>query len=107
MDLERAPEKQIEDPFLPEELDDILRHRALQIRACYERGLKRNPTLGGSVSLRLRIGKTGKIREASVEDSTLDDVGVPECLRHEAMSWSFPESRSSTVVYPFVFRAEN
>ncbi len=107
MDLERAPEKQIEDPFLPEELDDILRHRALQIRACYERGLKRNPTLGGSVSLRLRIGKTGKIREASVEDSTLDDVGVPECLRHEAMSWSFPESRNSTVVYPFVFRAEN
>lgn len=90
----------------PVEIESMVRLRAAQIRACYERRLKRDPSLAGTVSLRLRVGEAGQVSRVSVEESTLPDPLVGECLRREAAGWSFTVGRNATVVYPFVFRSQ-
>ncbi len=91
---------------VPVEIESMVRRRATQIRACYERRLKRDPSLAGTVSLRLRVGDAGQVSRVTVDESTLPDPLVAECLRREAAGWSFSVGRNATVVYPFVFRAQ-
>ena len=90
----------------PVEIESMVRRRASQIRGCYERRLKRDPSLAGTVSLRLRVGEAGQVSRVTVEESTLPDPLVGECLRREAAGWSFSVGRNATVVYPFVFRSQ-
>ncbi|HZS41995.1 MAG TPA: AgmX/PglI C-terminal domain-containing protein [Polyangia bacterium] len=96
----------IPEPSGPVAVEQMVRERGRQIRACYERSLKRDPTLAGTVSLRLRVGDAGQVTGVRVEDSTLEDPQVADCLRHEAAGWSFKTGRNATVVYPFVFRPQ-
>jgi hypothetical protein len=91
---------------VPVELESMLRARSTQIRGCYERRLKRDPSLAGTVSLRLKVGDVGQVQAVTIDESTLADPGVAECLRKEAMGWSFQVGRNATVVYPFVFRSQ-
>jgi hypothetical protein len=90
----------------PVEIESMVRQRGTQIRACYERRLKRDPSLAGAVSLKLRVGGAGQVTRVDVEESTLPDPLVAECLRREAAGWSFAVGRNATVVYPFVFRTQ-
>jgi hypothetical protein len=103
MALPRVADEQLMEPVAVEEM---VRARGRQIRACYERGLKRDPTLAGTVSLKLAVGDVGQVRRVSVEESTLADPVVADCLKHEAAGWAFKTGRNATVVYPFVFRAQ-
>ncbi len=103
--LVHAPPAQ-ETESAPVEIESMVRRRAAQIRACYERRLKRDPQLAGTVSLRLRVGDAGQVTRVDVEQSTLPDPLVADCLRHEAAGWSFAQGRNATVVYPFVFRTQ-
>jgi hypothetical protein len=95
-----------EPQSVPIEIESMIHLRAVKIRGCYEHGLKRDPSLAGTVSLRLKVGDVGQVQKVSVDESTLADPGVAECLRKEAMGWSFQKGRNATVVYPFVFRAQ-
>ena len=104
--LVKAAELNADPASVPVEIESMIRARGSQIRGCYERRLKRDPTLAGTVSLRLKVGDAGQVRQVSVEESTLDDPMVAECLRKEALGWSFKQGRNATVVYPFVFRSQ-
>jgi hypothetical protein len=95
-----------EPSSVPVEIESMIRARSTQIRGCYERRLKRDPSLAGTVSLRLKVGDVGQVQAVGVDESTLDDPMVAECLRKEAMGWSFKVGRNATVVYPFVFRSQ-
>jgi ferric-dicitrate binding protein FerR (iron transport regulator) len=95
-----------EPQSVPVEIESMIRARATKIRSCYEHSLKRDPSLAGTVSLRLKVGDVGQVQKVSVDESTLADPSVAECLRKEAMGWSFQKGRNATVVYPFVFRAQ-
>jgi len=90
-------------------VDEMVRARGHKIRACYERALKREPTLSGAVSLRLRVDDVGRVAAVSVESTTLEgEAGaeVGECMRREVRGWSFSGGRNATIVYPFVFRSQ-
>jgi hypothetical protein len=88
-------------------IEEMVRQRARQIRTCYERSLKRDPSLQGTISLSLRVGGSGRVTQAQVESSTLDSAPeVAACLMHEARTWRFTTGRNATVVYPFAFRPE-
>ncbi len=89
--------------------DDLARTLSQQrprIQSCYERGLKRDPQLSGTVSLRLEIGKAGRVRRATVEHSTLADQQVVDCLVEDAQRWTFP-GENVTIVYPLVLRPQH
>lgn len=80
-------------------------HRA-KIRFCYEKVLQHNKGLEGRVMLQWRIGQTGKVTRARVEESTLNSPTVEECLVEEVYAWEFPKPTYGVVEvhYPFVFR---
>jgi hypothetical protein len=92
----------------PVAMEEMIHQRGRQIRGCYERSLKRDPSLNGTVSLRIKVGPIGQVTQALIEPaaSTLADAQVATCLEHEALSWHFANGRNATVVYPFVFRPE-
>jgi hypothetical protein len=85
-------------------IEEMVQLRSRQIRACYERSLKRDPSLEGTIDLRLKVGRSGRVEQASTENATLDDEQVSDCLVHEARHWSFSSGQNSTVLYPLVFR---
>ena len=89
----------------PDEVQQVMGARRHQISACYERSLKRDPSLAGSVTLQMRIGPAGQVLGTRVESNTLRDELTVSCLRNEAAGWVFKRARNATIVYPFVFRA--
>jgi len=101
----KAPPISEEQPDLAV-IEEMLRQRRSQIRSCYERSLKHNAELAGTVTLRLRLDDAGRVAASAVDSETLADPAVGRCLRNEAAGWSFPGGRNATIVYPFVFRAQ-
>ncbi len=80
-------------------------------KKCYEDALERDPKLGGRVLLAFNIvgdAKIGGIVEAAdvLNDSTLRDPDVIDCIRQSFLSVTFPpppDGGTVTVVYPLTF----
>ncbi|MBO6934886.1 MAG: AgmX/PglI C-terminal domain-containing protein [Deltaproteobacteria bacterium] len=60
-----------------------------QVRSCYERRLKVNNILQGTVNVRMVVGRTGSVDQVSVGGS-LRDSEVFSCVRRLANTWEFP-----------------
>ncbi|QQR89238.1 MAG: energy transducer TonB [Myxococcales bacterium] len=88
----------------------MIRQRLGAIKACYERELKRNPSLSGKVTVEFTIQQSGSVSGAkSVENST-GDAAVAGCVVSAVQRFRFnpgPEGGSVTFRYPFVFEPQN
>jgi hypothetical protein len=73
----------------PAEIKQLLADRQPQIRACYEKRLRANNTLQGSLRMQVRIGNDGKVQATRVAGS-LHDPEVFNCVQALAKKWSFP-----------------
>lgn len=85
----------------------IRRHRK-EIKYCYSKGLARNPALGGKVTVKFTISPKGRVVQAAVSGSTLDDAKVEACITRCVRRWMFPEPEGGGIVivnYPFVLHA--
>jgi len=60
-----------------------------QVRSCYERRLKVNNILQGTVNVRMVVGRTGSVDQVNVGGS-LRDSEVFSCVRRLATQWEFP-----------------
>jgi len=87
-----------------EEVRLVVSARKKHIAACYERSLKRDPNLAGTVELSIKIGPAGQVVGTSVSLNTVRDPDFARCLQREAAGWVFDHARNATVVYPFTFR---
>lgn len=67
-----------------------------QVQTCYERRLKDDNLLQGSMKVLLTIGASGNVRTVSV-DGSLDDPTVFACVRRVAKTWKFPEPKGGCV----------
>ncbi len=67
-----------------------------QVQTCYERGLKTNNLLQGTMNVLLTIGPDGTVRAVSIEGS-LSDPEVYTCVRRVARTWKFPKPRGGCV----------
>jgi outer membrane biosynthesis protein TonB len=67
-----------------------------QVQTCYERRLKDDNLLQGSMKVLLTIGTSGNVRAVSV-DGSLDDPTVFACVRRVAKTWRFPEPKGGCV----------
>jgi TonB family protein len=88
----------------------VIQSRLREMKACYEKGLNRDPSLGGKIVLEWTIGKQGRVTEASVKNSTMGNAEVEQCALSRLRTWRFPEppvGREAEVTYPFVFAAQN
>jgi outer membrane biosynthesis protein TonB len=115
---EAAAEKKVsgsvksEAPAVDGELDPAMvakevRSRLGAIKACYERALKRNPTLSGKVVIHWTITQAGTVSGVDVEQDTLGDAEVASCIKALVARWRFPapSGGSVDVSFPFVFQS--
>ena len=84
-----------------------IRGRLGAIRACYEAGLKRNPNIGGKLQLRFEVSTVGKVTSAEIENDTMHDSEVADCIKNRVRTWRFPAPSGGSVQfsYPFIFQA--
>jgi hypothetical protein len=77
------------------------------VRSCYEKGLRKDPKLAGTVSVQFVIGGGGKVSSAVVAKSDLSDPSVANCVAKAVKKLEFPEPKGGgnvVVTYPFVLR---
>jgi len=79
--------------------------RLKAIQNCYEKELKRNPSLKGKVVVRFSIMPSGRPASIEIEENTLGNEAVGSCIRTVIRGWSFPFKPDDEVpvAYPFVF----
>jgi outer membrane biosynthesis protein TonB len=79
--------------------------RLKAIQNCYEKELKRNPSLKGKVVVRFSIKPSGRTGDIDIEENTLGNEAVGSCIRTVIRSWIFPFKPDDEVpvAYPFVF----
>jgi len=101
-----------EAPAVDGELDPGIvskevRSRLGAIKACYERALKRNPSLSGKVVVHWTITAAGTVSGIDVESDTLGDNEVASCIKSLVARWRFPAPAGGSVEvsFPFVFQA--
>ena len=88
-------------------IDAVIKKHMNQIRYCYQRELPKNPTLGGKVTVKFVISKTGSVSKASTKSSTLSNSAVEGCINSRFMRFKFPEPKGGGIVivsYPFIFQ---
>jgi outer membrane biosynthesis protein TonB len=71
-------------------------HPSKQVQTCYERRLKDNNLLQGSMKVLLTIGSDGSVKAVSV-DGTLADRHVYACVKRVAKTWKFPKPQGGCV----------
>jgi TonB family protein len=82
----------------------IVRAHINEVRSCYNQGLVRNPNLQGRVAVNFVITTTGKVGSAVVQESSLKDKAVGNCIAKAVKRWKFPRPQGGgnvIVTYPF------
>jgi hypothetical protein len=90
-----------------ETIRKVVARASNRFRLCYERGLQKDPTLSGRVSVRFVIGRDGAVSNVSHGGSDMSDSSVVSCVLRAFYGLQFtpPESGIVTVVYPLSFSA--
>jgi phage tail protein X len=105
---------QVDGPRTADAVQKVVAQRFDRFRACYEAGLRKNPTLAdnlaalkeGTVSVRFIIDRTGSVSAASEQGSDLPDRGVSSCVVSAFGTLSFPPGEgTAAVIYPVIFSA--
>ncbi len=88
-----------------EKLAAYVRARKGAIQQCYEKELKRNPSLKGKVVVRFSITTSGRTGDIDIEENTTGNEAVASCIKTTIRGWVFPFKPESDVpvAYPFVF----
>jgi hypothetical protein len=82
----------------------IVQRHINEVKFCYERELAKRPDLAGRVSIKFIISGTGAVQMAVVEESTLGNAGVENCIAGAVKRWTFPQPEGGGIVivtYPF------
>ena len=71
----------------------------------YNKELRSNPTLKGTISVEFSIDSSGKVIEARIVSTTMDHAPLEQALASRIKMWKFPHLYDGVIVvtYPFVF----
>ena len=102
-----SPESDSASEPLPNFVRDVIEKRDNELRACYEAAARVDPSLAGTVTLRIEIGADGKVDEVEALDG--DAFGAPRavaCMLRGVRRWRFDVPKGSGPVevrHPFEF----
>jgi TonB family protein len=88
----------------------MIKKRIGAIRACYEKELRRNPTLAGKVTIEFTIQPQGNVTGVKVAANSTGDDNVGVCVKNAVGSFRFnpgPDGGSVSFSYPFVFAPQS
>ena len=106
----RMPREITTNGRLPKDvIQRIIRQNMGRYRACYESGLRTNPSLEGRVEVRFVIDRQGQVSMAQDGSSDLPNDAVRTCIVRSFYNLSFPspDNGTVTVVYPMVLTPAN
>jgi TonB family protein len=86
----------------------VVQSHMAAIKHCYEKELRKDPELSGTVTVGFTVGARGTVTEAAVKQSTLKNKEVEGCMIEDIKGWIFPEPRGGQpvpITYPFKFKA--
>ena len=95
------------------EIRQTILRNAGDVRRCYElEGLRRDPSLAGSVEIALTVLPTGTVDSVEVAEVGLRGAGTREvtrCITTVARNWRFERGPyvTETIVLPFHLRPDN
>jgi hypothetical protein len=98
----------IDTPEIDElELSQWLLGRKPAIQSCYDRQLKRSPTLKGRLVIKFAITSRGRVGGVGFEEDTLHSAAVEECISALMRGWVLPfaPEEEVPVALPFIFTA--
>lgn len=74
-----------------------------RIRRCYNMSLARDPSMGGTLRMRLVIGEDGVVRAAVAESSTITDTSLVSCIQSTLASSTVPvvPYGPTEIIFPF------
>jgi TonB family protein len=78
------------------------------VKFCYEKELAKKPDLYGRVMVQFTIAGTGAVVASVVQNSTMNNPEVEQCIAGALRRWEFPKPQGGGVVivsYPFVLKA--
>ena len=83
----------------------VIRGHLARVNGCYRRALDKDPTLAGRVNVRITVDAGGRVSEARVSSTTLNNLAVERCVVEEVRRFTFPGlTRTVVVQYPFSFQ---
>lgn len=91
------------------DIKKVLNDAQSSIRACYERALRNNNQLQGSVNLEVRVGASGRVDNSRIRGN-LRDAEVTKCIQNLTKTWSFPAPTGGScavVGAPYNFTPKN
>jgi TonB family protein len=103
----RAGAAMVKGSLSKEPIRRIIRRQINAFRGCYERELQSNPNLAGKVVVKFIIDGSGKVTNAAIAESTLNNEKVEQCLLKAIRRLTFPQPPGGEVIvvtYPFTFK---
>jgi hypothetical protein len=90
---------------MPDEVRVTVSRYSMQMRRCYERGLRDQPDLGGKLVVRFRVGASGRARKIQVVvgESTLHHAGVETCVARVFRAMRFRSVTPTWYRSPLIF----
>jgi hypothetical protein len=84
-----------------------LNSRKPAVISCYERELKRRPTLAGRMVIRFAVDVRGHVGNVGFDDDTLHSPAVQQCISTVMKAWVLPFTPEDEVpvALPFIFTA--
>ena len=85
-------------------LQEVISDASPRIRACWEEHIEDNSNLAGKVLVKFKIMPDGQVGSSSIEDSTLDNPDVEQCINDHIQTLKFNETNGGicVILYPFV-----
>ncbi len=108
----RVPKITVGKPIVSGALDmetirRVIRRHRNEYKYCYEKELNIKRDLNGKITVKFTISGNGSVIAAGVEESTMGDPGVENCLTGKIRRWVFPAPKGGGIVivkYPFIFK---
>jgi hypothetical protein len=105
-------ESTVEEGLSKEEVGNVIHSHVSEIRYCYESAMMKNPNIQGKLIVDFVIqGKganAGIVRSSRINNSTLNDLSVDQCILSHLAKWKFPKPKGGVevaVTYPFLFKS--
>jgi Ca-activated chloride channel family protein len=85
----------------------VIRHHQTKMQRCYEKALKKDASLQGTLKLTWTIDKNGRVQNVQAVGGSLTDAALKQCAVHVIRRLRFPKPSGGgevKVTYPFAFK---
>jgi len=93
------------EPLTLDVIRDVVHEHRAKLKKCYESSASGKKNAAVKLVVRFVIGDDGKVGEAAIRESTVEDDALKTCVVTEVKSWKFPKPKHgpAAINFPFTF----